>query len=173
MYYMEMNFCRRCGTQLRKVSDKVITCTNGHTLFVNHAPAVGIFFITSDNRVVLSKRGIEPHKGMLDAFGGFLDLEETLEQAVVRELTEETGLGEGDYETPRYLCSAVGHYPYQGEVLPVISSLYWTRLKPGKSITPTDDVADAMTLPLAEIDPSLLHDDDIRQGIATLQKLLL
>lgn len=168
---MEMNFCRRCAMPLTHEEGKVYVCTNGHTMFASPAPTAGIFFLTTDNEVILSVRGIEPHKGMLDSFGGFIDGEESLEEASVRELTEELGLIETDYEPLRYLTSGVGHYPHQGETYQVVTALFWTRLKPSAQLTPQDDVAATETIPLHEVDMSRLHDEDIRDGIRKLQAL--
>jgi 8-oxo-dGTP diphosphatase len=42
--------------------------------------------------VLLIKRGHYPYEGMWALPGGFVDMEETLEEAVCRELKEETGL---------------------------------------------------------------------------------
>lgn len=168
---MEMNFCRRCGEALAHKTGKVYQCANAHTIFASPTPSTGIFFLTADNKVVLSVRGIEPHKGMLDAFGGFLDDEETLETAAMRELTEELGLHEGDYEPLNYLTSAVGHYPYQGETPQVITALYWTRLGKDVQLNPQDDVAAVEVVPLHNVDMDMVHDEDIRVGIRTLQHL--
>lgn len=43
-------------------------------------------------RVLLIERGNEPYKGCWALPGGFLDMEETLEECAIRELEEETGL---------------------------------------------------------------------------------
>jgi ADP-ribose pyrophosphatase YjhB (NUDIX family) len=170
---MEMNFCRRCGLPLHQLRGHVYRCDNGHTLYANCSPSVGVFILTPDDQVTLSVRGIEPHKGMLDAFGGFLDGEETVERAVARELEEELGLRPGDYSDPVYLTSGLGHYPFGGEVLPIISALFWVRLTGSAKLQPQDDVAGVQTIALSDIDDAKLHDDDIRIGIAALRRMIV
>lgn len=46
----------------------------------------------TNTEVLLIKRGHYPYEGMWALPGGFVDMEETLEEAVGRELQEETGL---------------------------------------------------------------------------------
>jgi 8-oxo-dGTP diphosphatase len=57
------------------------------------APIVGVGAVIVDgNRVLLVRRGQEPMKGEWSIPGGALELGETLEAAVRREVVEETGL---------------------------------------------------------------------------------
>lgn len=167
-----MNFCRRCGATLTHIEKHVYKCKQDHVIFANASPSTGIFFVTQDNQVVLSVRGIEPRKGMLDAFGGFVDGAETLEHAVKRELAEELGLKPGDYTPPEYLISGTGNYPFEKEVLPILSSFYWSKLLVDAP-TPRDDVADIATYPLTDVPLDQLHDQDIVAGIKALQYKLL
>ncbi|MGD0644054.1 MAG: NUDIX hydrolase [Candidatus Bathyarchaeia archaeon] len=61
-------------------------------------PVVGIgAVIVHEGKIVLIKRGNEPSKGKWSIPGGLVELGESLEQTVIRETKEETGL---DVETP-------------------------------------------------------------------------
>lgn len=48
--------------------------------------------IVKGNKIILSRRAIEPFKGKLEFPGGMVEYGETVEHAVVREAEEETGL---------------------------------------------------------------------------------
>jgi 8-oxo-dGTP diphosphatase len=57
------------------------------------APIVGVGAVVIDGeRVLLVRRGHEPLKGEWSLPGGALELGETLQQGIVREVLEETGL---------------------------------------------------------------------------------
>ncbi len=53
---------------------------------------VGAIVVDREGRVLLAKRGHEPLKGEWSLPGGAVELGETLEAAIARELLEETGL---------------------------------------------------------------------------------
>ncbi len=60
-------------------------------MYKNPKPTVDVAIIDGD-KVVLVKRGREPHKGKWVFPGGFIDYGETAEHAAVREALEETGM---------------------------------------------------------------------------------
>ncbi len=168
---MEMNFCRRCGTRLTSTEGNVFKCEQGHTIYANASPCVGVFFLTQDNEVLLSARGIEPQAGALDSFGGFLLDYESFEAGAIRELREELSIEPEDYEKLTYLTSGPAHYTYENDTQTVVSVFFWTRLTGTRQPVPGDDVVAIKSIPLHDVDLSLLRDEDSREGIRALQAL--
>lgn len=169
---MEMNFCRRCGTKLSEKSEQSWKCDQNHSTYLNASPTAGVFFVTDDKRVLLSRRAIEPGKGMLDSFGGFIDAGESAEAAALRELREETGLRPDQYEPLQIFCTAPSLYHFEGEDRPVLSTFFWSKLRPDATPVASDDVAEIVTLPLGKVDFDLLFADDVKVGLATLQEIM-
>jgi 8-oxo-dGTP diphosphatase len=89
-------FCPFCGQPNRKVvagrHRKCPAC--GLHDWRNPAPAVGCAILRPGKagpEILLSRRAGPPKKGQWDLVGGFLDAGETPEEAVRREVEEETG----------------------------------------------------------------------------------
>src|SRR6185503_20893015 len=64
----------------------------GHVAYVNPRLVVTTLPITDAGDIVLIRRGIEPGKGAWAQPGGFLEVDETVHEAAIRETREETGL---------------------------------------------------------------------------------
>jgi len=93
-----LNFCSRCGGPLNfgfvdGENRERLACSNcGFVAYVNPRLVVSTIPVTDDGRVVLLRRGIEPGKGWWAQPGGFLEVDETVTEAAIRETFEETGL---------------------------------------------------------------------------------
>lgn len=164
---MEMNNCRRCGAEL---SDRNggYACANGHRLYANPAPTAGIFLLTPEGDVLVSVRGIEPGKGGLDTIGGFVDDNESFEQAIEREILEETGLRPNQYSPLTYLTSAPSTYNYGGETRNVLSCFFYATLTANAAPTASDDVAELITVPLGNLSPEKMWSNDTRIAVKAL-----
>jgi ADP-ribose pyrophosphatase YjhB (NUDIX family) len=93
-----LNFCSRCGSSLQfgaiPGEDRHrLSCEScGHIVYVNPRLVVTTFPITDAGEIILIRRGIEPGLGAWAQPGGFLEVDETVHQAAIRETWEETGL---------------------------------------------------------------------------------
>lgn len=93
-----LNFCPRCGAPLTfgivdgEDRERLACAACGHIAYVNPRLVVTTFPITEAGEIVLIRRGIEPGKGKWAQPGGFLEVDETVNQAAIRETWEETGL---------------------------------------------------------------------------------
>ena len=63
---------------------------------IKHIGSYGL--IIKDNKIVLIKKVGGPYDGKLDLPGGTIELNETPQQALIRELKEEVGIKVTDYE---------------------------------------------------------------------------
>ncbi len=94
---MEPKFCHRCGNALvkRVVDDghtRPVCSACGHIFYLNPPIAAGVIVEREDGKIVLVLRGENPGKGLWCLPAGFMEIDETLEQAAQRECREETGL---------------------------------------------------------------------------------
>jgi len=93
-----LNYCTRCGEALTfgavegEDRDRLACAACGFVAYVNPRLVVTTIPINAAGEVVLLRRGIEPGKGWWAQPGGFLEVDETVTEAAIRETLEETGL---------------------------------------------------------------------------------
>jgi ADP-ribose pyrophosphatase YjhB (NUDIX family) len=93
-----VRFCSRCGTALQfgpiagEERDRLACQACGFIFYVNPRLVVTTLPITERGEVMLIRRGIAPGYDMWAQPGGFLEIDETVLEAAVRETLEETGL---------------------------------------------------------------------------------
>ncbi len=93
-----LNYCARCGGQLAfgpvdgEDRHRLACQACGSITYVNPRLVVTAIPVTADGECVLLRRGIEPGYGTWAQPGGFLEVDETVTEAAVRETLEETGL---------------------------------------------------------------------------------
>ncbi len=92
-----INFCSRCGAQLVRTvppdeNRERMACPHcGHVSYLNPRMVVTTLPVDADGNLILIRRGIEPGYGSWAQPGGFLEVDETVSEAAVRETLEETG----------------------------------------------------------------------------------
>ncbi len=91
-----MHFCPHCGSGLnfREESGRRRSyCQKCRKIiYQNPLPAVALIVYNARREILLVKRAIEPHRGMWCLPGGFIENDESPQEAAKRELLEETGL---------------------------------------------------------------------------------
>jgi 8-oxo-dGTP diphosphatase len=91
-------FCPVCGGPLASrllrpdEPERLVCEVCGYIFYLDPKVAVGTIIRTSDDRIVLVRRAIEPGYGRWVFPGGYVDRGELLEVAAVREAREESGL---------------------------------------------------------------------------------
>jgi mutator protein MutT len=111
----------------------------------DHRPevCVGAIAVEAD-QILLIRRGQQPSRGYWSVPGGRVETGETLAEAVVRELLEETGL-EG-------VCgSLVGWTERIGPEYHFVILDFWVTIMTGSEPTPGSDAAEAAWVPLEEV----------------------
>lgn len=107
--------------------------------------------------VLLIERGLEPYKGSWALPGGFMKIDETVEQCALRELKEETGV-EDIYLEQFHVFSAVGRDPRERVV--TVAFLALVRKSDFRLIA-GDDAAGASWFELGKLPPLALDHHDI------------
>ena len=93
-----LNYCSRCGGTLAfgavsgEDRERLACSACGHIAYVNPRMVVTTLPVTATGELVLLRRGIEPALGTWAQPGGFLEVDETVADAAIRETLEETGL---------------------------------------------------------------------------------
>ncbi len=107
----DLHYCPSCGAplifRLLPTEDRPrLVCDRGHILYVNPKLVVGVI-PERRGRILLLRRAIEPRYGSWTFPGGFMEIDETIEECAAREALEETGLNVrvgslvGIYSRPR------------------------------------------------------------------------
>jgi len=91
----QAKFCPQCGTPLQEAQfgDRMrpVCPACGYIHYVNPVVAAGTL-VEERERVVLIKRGVDPRTNTWGLPAGYVEADETAEEAAIRETREESGL---------------------------------------------------------------------------------
>lgn len=112
-----------------------------------------VYFVEDKTpKVLLIERGRDPFKNKWALPGGFIEMDETLEQACIRELQEETGVEVGQMEQFR-AYDAIDRDPRHR----TISVVFSVKIDAEQKVKGSDDASNAAWFSLAEL-PELAFD---------------
>ena len=114
--WMKTNcFCGACGTKMiPDGKERAMRCpTCGHIVYPRINPAVIVGVLSPDNRLLITRYAISHGEYRHDALvAGYCEIGETVEECVIREVEEETGLR---VRNLRYFASQP--WPFSGSLL--------------------------------------------------------
>ncbi len=153
--YQDKKFCVKCGTRLEIKKDREnkvrAICPNcGYIIYLNPIPAAACLIINNKNEVLIIKRKFEPKPGEWALPSGYIEIDQTPEEAAVAEMKEETGL---DGKVEQFLDYYTGYSPIYERV---ISFGFLMKIVGGK-LQAGDDAEDAKFVSFDEL-PDLAFD---------------
>lgn len=159
------NYCPMCGTSSFWAAGNNSYLCEGcqFRYFINNSAAVACLIVNEEGDLLLTRRAVEPNQGMLDLPGGFVEPQETIENAIVREIKEELNL---DVCQMKYLISYPNLYPYSGLLIPTADLAFVCQVESFTSIKAGDDVSDVEFIKPESIDPELLCSNSMKKIIA-------
>lgn len=161
----QFKYCPKCGSSRFGIhNEKSKHCEDcGFTYYFNSSSATVAFILNHQNELLVCRRAKEPAKGTLDLSGGFIDMNETGEEGVAREVMEETGL---KVTEAVYQFSLPNTYLYSGFLVHTLDMFFLCKVADESHLRAMDDVADSFWMPLDQIHPEEFGLDSVRRGVA-------
>jgi NADH pyrophosphatase NudC (nudix superfamily) len=141
--------CPLCAGSFEHKGSNWLKCQEcGYNYFVNQAPTAGVLILNDKNEVLPAKRKRDPKKGTWQSVGGFIGLDESFEEAAVREAMEELGV---EIRLQEYLGSFPENYEFSGVSVPFLAMYYKAKIISGTP-KPADDVEEVRYFGANELD---------------------
>ena len=160
----KFQYCPVCGSNAFKVQNfKSKQCEAcGFTYYANPCSATAAFIRNEKGELLVVRRGKEPAKNTLDLPGGFVDMQETVEEGMRREIQEETGLA---VSGGRYLFSLPNQYLYSDMLIHTIDMFYEVWVENDVNPVADDDAAALGWMPLEQVNPKDFGLKSISRGV--------
>ncbi len=159
-------FCPRCGGPATPGANPLRCSACDLTYFFNPTVAAGAYVFNSAGEVLLTRRAKEPAKSKFGLPGGFLDVGESAEDGLRRELREEVNLEVADV---RLLCSAANSYEYKGVTYPVCDLIFTATAAGVAAVQAPDEIAGFEWRRPAGVAPDEMAFPSMRLGLELLK----
>jgi NADH pyrophosphatase NudC (nudix superfamily) len=140
LQFTHFAFCPKCGSKhlLDNESNGMKCATCNFHYFHNTASAAGAI-IESPEGILLVRRGHEPKKGLLDVPGGFVNYNESIEDALIREIHEELAIV---LPNMLYFGSFPNVYIYDNVTYFTTDAIFICRFDTVPELNPNNEIAD-------------------------------
>ncbi len=147
---VRFRYCPFCGgSRFEWDGRKSHRCADcGHQFYTNPATAVIALLENEKGEILFVRRRFDPAKGTLDLPGGFVDCGERAEEAVVREVTEETGLAVTEC---RFLMTLPNTYLYDDLLYFTTDLVFKCKVDDWSSLSAGDDAAECCLMKISEV----------------------
>lgn len=148
----QFRYCPKCGSnRFIENNFKSKRCEDcGFVYYFNSCSATIALIINEYNELLVATRAHKPAIGTLDLPGGFVDMYESGEECVLREVKEETNLELIDVS---YLFSIPNIYVYSNFEVHTLDMVYLCKVKGISHIKAEDDVAKLEFIPISRLEP--------------------
>jgi ADP-ribose pyrophosphatase YjhB (NUDIX family) len=168
---LQFRHCPRCGSASYRIEGTSFACEKCQFLyFFNPAAAAGAFLKHARKGWLFIRRARDPARHKLALPGGFIEVGETAEAGLRREIFEEVGV-----TVPKltYLCSQPNSYGYREILYPVLDLFYIGRISRASAIRPLEDVAEIEWVQTLDVDPAEIAFPSIRAAVEILRQRYL
>ncbi len=164
-------YCPKCGSShFVEDTEKSKKCENcGFEYFLNPSAAVAAFILNRNGKILIERRKKDPAKGMFDLPGGFVDVRETAENAIVREVMEETSLNVTD---AKYLFTQPNVYRYSDFDVHTLDIFFLCTVEDETQMKAADDAAECMWMKPEDIRTEQFGLRSVRQALHIFLKTL-
>lgn len=129
MIFKSCPFCQ--STDIKMPDNRFLSCQSCHRTYYHNAASAVAGIIQVDNQILLNVRKKQPGAGLFDLVGGFVDFDESMEQALIRETYEELGITTEDWQ---YVCSFPNTYEYDNIKYYTVDAVFAIQLAQQPSI---------------------------------------
>ena len=160
-------FCPSCAsTHFTFPDNRRFFCEDcGFTYYHNIAAAVALVF-TFEDKVLFTVRNVDPDKGKWDLPGGFIDPNETAEEAACREIREELGLDLQPSDL-KYVTTSPNNYLYKNVPYRTMDIFYECALPSDAiNVAAEDEIQELVWVKRSEIDLDKIGFVSIRKVIS-------
>lgn len=170
--FEQFNYCPKCGSNHFVINnEKSKRCNDcGFVYYFNACASTVAIIFNKNKELLVATRAHQPAQGTFDLPGGFVDMHETAEEAVKREVLEETHLIVNQVQ---YLFSEVNIYPYSDFEVHTLDMIFLCQVNDFSNIKAEDDVSQLQFIPQSELDESLFGLSSIKKVISKIKKLHL